>query len=375
MINGVERALIIGGGIGGLATAIALARAGVAIDMIEVGPEWKVYGAGITITGPTLRAFRDLGLFDAIAEKGFFSVGGHMFLYNGTLLSTTTSQPIEPDLPAAGGIMRPELHQIMADAALALGVQVRVGLTVKSLSQSDDLVSVEFSNGSSGQYPLVVGADGIYSQTRELLFGEEAATPTYTGQMSWRVVAPRPPEMNVNHFFFGHKHIGGITPCSDTEVYAFVLHPEAEPRRVADGDKVPVLKELMAEFGGSMGIIRDGITEESSIVQRPFEYLFQPLPWHVGRVVLIGDAVHATTPHLASGAGMAVEDAIVLAQELERAVDVPAALSAFEQRRHDRCKFVVESSIGIARRQLENAPPEEIGMRMGQAMSRLAEPI
>ncbi|MGZ8282379.1 MAG: FAD-dependent monooxygenase [Allosphingosinicella sp.] len=375
MIEGVKQVLVIGGGIGGMATAIALRRRGVAVDVIDIDPEWKVYGAGITITGPTLRAFRDLGLFEAIAREGFFSVGGHMYLYNGTLLSKTVTPPIEPDLPAAGGIMRPRLHQIMSGEVRRAGANVRLGLTVSDLTQDVDGVDIGFSDGSSGRYDLVVGADGIYSDLRARLF-EQPVAPVYTGQMSWRVVAPRPPEMDVAHFFFGHRNVGGINPCSQTEVYAFILHPEPEPRRIADGEKVDFLRDLMRDFGGSMAVIRDGLGPHSSIVQRPFEYAIQPRPWHVGRVVLIGDAVHATTPHLASGAGMAVEDALVLTDELARAAgDVPAALEAFTDRRYDRCKFIVDSSVGIATRQLEGAPAEEIGMRMGRAMQALAEPI
>lgn len=375
MIANVDRALIIGGGIGGLASGIALARQGVHVDMIEIGPKWKAYGAGITITGPTLRAFRDLGLFDAIAQKGFFAVGGEMYLYDGTLLSKSVVPPIEPGFPSSGGIMRPELHQIMADEALGLGLNVRIGVEATALAQTADAVEVTFSDGTGGSYPLVVGADGIYSKTREMLFGEAAAKPVYTGQMSWRVVAPRPAEMNVAQFFFGHQHVAGITPCSQSEVYAFILYPEAEPHRIPDENKVAFVRNLLTDFGGSIAVIRDGITEDSSLVQRPFEYLWQPRPWHVGRIVLIGDAVHATTPHLASGAGMAVEDGIVLAQELERADDVAGALAAFTERRYERCKLVVDSSVGIASRQLEGAPADEIGMRMGQAMQRLAEPI
>jgi 2-polyprenyl-6-methoxyphenol hydroxylase-like FAD-dependent oxidoreductase len=131
----------------------------------------------------------------------------------------------------------------------------------------------------------------------------------------------------------------------------------------------------MAHFGGAMGVIRDGITDQSSIVQRPFEYVIQPRPWHKGRVVLVGDAVHATTPHLASGAGMAVEDALVLADELSRAENVPAALERFTERRADRCRHIVESSVAISRRQLEGAPADELGERMAKALHKLAEPI
>lgn len=380
MNNGIEelgRVLIVGGGIGGMAAAIALLkqRADLPVDLIDIDPEWKVYGAGITITGPTLRAFRDLGLLEAIAEQGFLSIGAHMHLFDGTLLSATEQPPIEPGLPSAGGIMRPKLHQIMAGEVRRLGAKLRLGITVDTVAQDGHGVDVTFSDGSAGRYDLVIGADGIYSKLRGMLF-ENAVQPAYTGQMSWRVVSPRPPEMDVSHFYFGHENIAGTVPCSQTEVYSFILNPEPNPRRISDEEKPAVLRDLLKDFGGDMARIRDGITEHSAIVQRPFEYALQPLPWHAGRVMLIGDAVHATTAHLASGAGISVEDGLVLAQELVRADgDVPAAFNAFEVRRFERCKLVVESSVGICKRQLEHAPPQEIGARMGQAMHALAAAI
>ena len=252
---------------------------------------------------------------------------------------------------------------------------MRIGVIASEFDQAVDEVKVSFSDGTTGNYDLVIGAYGIYSDTRRQLFGDNAGL-TYTGQMSWRVVAPRPAGMDVAHFFFGHQNIGGIIPCSDDEVYAFVLNPDPDPKRVPDEEKGAVLRGLLKDFGGTLGEIREGIGPQSSIVQRPFEYAFQPRPWHQGRIVLIGDAAHATTPHLASGAGMAVEDALVLADELQKhAWNVPTALEAFTERRHDRCKFIVDESTAISKRQLEGAPPDEIGMRMGQAMHRLAEPV
>ncbi len=375
MIDGLERVLIIGGGIGGMAAAMALHARGVAAEIIDSDPDWKVYGAGITITGPSLRAFRDLGLLDAIAEHGFLSSGARLYLFDGTLLSTRVQPPIEPGLPSAGGIMRPKLHQIMSGEIRRLGLPVRLGTTAEALDQDEDGVTVRFSDGSTGRYDLVVGADGIYSQTRAMLFADPMQ-PEYTGQMSWRVVSPRPPELEVSSFYFGHSTVAGTVPCSKAEVYSFVLHAEPNPRRLAEADKAPFLRELLKDFGGDMARIRDGITDRSSIIQRPFEWALQPLPWHRGRVVLIGDAVHATTAHLASGAGIAVEDALVLAEELaQRGRTLAAALTAFEQRRFERCRLVVEASLAICRRQLEKAPAEELGMRMGQAMHRLAEAI
>ena len=158
--------------------------------------------------------------------------------------------------------------------------------------------------------------------------------------------------------------------------YAFVLNPDPAARRIACQEQPEHLRALIADFGGPMAAVRDSIGPDSSIVQRPFEYALQPKPWHVGRVVLIGDAAHATTPHLASGAGIAVEDALVLAEELALARgDVEGALKAFTERRFARCCYVVESSVAIGERQLQGAPPDEIGMRMEQAMAFLAEAI
>jgi 2-polyprenyl-6-methoxyphenol hydroxylase-like FAD-dependent oxidoreductase len=369
-----QRVLVIGGGIGGMATAIALRQRGAAVDLIDIDPEWKVYGAGLTITGPTLRAFRDLGVLDAIGEHGFFATGQRIFRFDGTPLGEHPVPQLEPGLPASGGIMRPKLHQIMSSEVRRLGTDVRLGISVTDFVQSEDNVTVTFTEGSSAKYDVVVAADGIYSKMRRKLFAD-AVEPVYTGQMSWRVVASRPPEMNKAEFFFGHVNAGGIIPCSDKEVYAYILHPDPENRRIPAAEQADVLKGLMADFGGSMAAVREEISPQSSILMRPFEYAFQPKPWHVGRVVLLGDAAHATTPHLASGAGIAVEDALVLAQELENAADVPSALEAFTERRFDRCRLVVESSVAIGKRQLESAPPEEIGMMMGRAMGALAGPI
>ena len=368
------RVLVIGGGIGGMAAAIALRQRGRAVDLIDIDPDWRVYGAGLTITGPTLRAFRDLGLLDAIGKRGFLASGQRMFLFDGTPIGEQAPPPVEPGLPASGGIMRPRLHQIMSSEVRRLGAAVRLGIEVTDFKQATGAVVVTFSDGSAETYDLVVAADGIYSTTRAMLF-PDAVAPVYTGQMSWRVVAPRPAAMDKAEFFFGHAHTGGIIPCSDEEVYAFILHPDPENRRVSEAEQPERLKKLMADFGGSMAVIRENIGPDSSILARPFEYALQPRPWYLGRVVLIGDAAHATTPHLASGAGIAVEDALVLTQELDKAADVPEALEAFTERRFERCRFVVESSVAIGKRQLEGAPAEEIGMRMGQAMSFLAGAI
>ncbi len=371
----LEKALIVGGGIGGMACAIALRRLGLPVDLIDIDPDWKVYGTGLTITGPTLRAFRDLGLLDAIGKAGYLSRGGRMFLFNGTFLGENVERPVEPGLPSAGGIMRPKLHQIMSEDVRRSGANVRLGVTVDRIDNREDRASVTFSDGTASDYAVVIGADGIYSKVRSMI-SPNAATPSYTGQICWRVVAPRPPEMNFSEFYFGHAVTAGIVPCSETEMYSFILEPQPNPKRVPDHEQPAYVRALLADFGGRMAELRDGISAKSSIVARPFESAIQPRPWNVGRVVLIGDAAHATTPHLASGAGMAVEDAIVLADEITRhGDDVPVALAAFTERRFERCRLIVESSVSIGERQLAHARADEIGMLMGKAMHALAQPI
>ena len=99
MNENLHRVLVVGGGIGGMAAAIVLRRQQIAVDLIDIDPEWKVYGAGITITGPTLRAFRDLGVLDAIAEHGFFTTAQKLFFYDGTPMAEREQHPVAPGLP------------------------------------------------------------------------------------------------------------------------------------------------------------------------------------------------------------------------------------------------------------------------------------
>ena len=157
-------------------------------------------------------------------------------------------------------------------------------------------------------------------------------------------------------------------------MWMLTAHEERE-RFMDEEELYTTLKELLAPFGGNAGWIRDNMTREDWINYRPLAAALQPRPWSSGRVVLLGDAVHATTPHLASGAGMAVESAIVLAEELAAADSVGKALAAYEERRFDRCRFIIESSIGIGRLQMEHRPPQEHAALLETALARLNEPF
>jgi 2-polyprenyl-6-methoxyphenol hydroxylase-like FAD-dependent oxidoreductase len=357
-----------------MAAAISLARRGVATEIVDNDPDWRVYGAGITITGPTLRAYRNLGLLDRIKKAGAITSATRMRLFNGSLLRVLEEPIIEEGLPATGGIMRPVLHRIMQDEIRALGIPVRLGLTTSSLETAGETVAVGFSDGSTGTYDLVIGADSISSGVRDLAFPHmDSARPT--GQGCWRISIRKPPELDMGEFYFGAENPCGITICGTDQVYLFLLTPHVErDQYMDDAELFARMKQHLAPFGGNAGWIRDNMTPADWINYRPLAAAIQPKPWSNGRVVLLGDAVHATTPHLASGAGMAVESGIVLAEELARSVNVNAALLAYQERRFERCRDVVETSVEIGRLQLEHGRPEQIGGMIEGALQRLNQP-
>lgn len=135
------------------------------------------------------------------------------------------------------------------------------------------------------------------------------------------------------------------------------------------------LADLLGPCGGCVGTCRDAIRADTGITFRPLESFRLPGPWHRGRVIVIGDAAHPSTSQLASGAGIAVEDALVLAEELARHSMVAAMFAAFTAWREQRCRFVVESSIEIGRLEQEQAPPEAQTAVVGRALARLMEPV
>ncbi len=374
-ITAITNALIVGGGIGGMAAALALSARGVAVDLIDLDPEWRVYGAGITITGPTLRAYQRLGMVEDIAREGAIVAGSSMFLFNGMHMRDLDEPPIEEGLPATGGIMRPVLHQLMQQRIAAAGIPVRLGITVDTVANRDNGVDVTFSDGTTGRYDLVIGADSVRSRVRELAFPHMGEAER-TGQGCWRVSMKKPPTLERGEMFFGHRYMVGITRCGEDRIYLWLLTPHAESEERLEGEAlVEQMKTHLADFAGNAGWVRDTMSADDWVNYRPLAAKIQPRPWSDGRIVLIGDAVHATTPHLASGAGIAVESALVLAEELARADTAEAALLAYEERRYERCRDVVETSVAIGAAQLAARPGEEIGGIMGAALHRLAGPF
>ena len=370
-----RQALIVGGGFAGMALAIKLRELGWAVDLIEIDAQWRVYGAGISITGPTYRAARSLGIAQELIARGFASHSGvRICAPNGQVVAEIPSRPIEPGLPTGGGIMRPVLHEILQARTRASGAQVRLGVTLTSLIERDDQVRVTTSDGQERDYSLIVGADGVFSRMRSLMF-PSASPPKYTGQYCWRLTAARPPEIDGVHFYMAGAITAGVMPTSQSQMYMFLLQAEGVKIRLDEATQWQRLKELMVPFSGLLGALRDTLSPASEIICRPLEAILLPLPWHKGRVLLIGDAVHATTPHLASGAGIAIEDALVLTEELARDDHVPQALKRFEARRWERCRMVVENSVRIGEMEQTHADPGALKTLMAESEAALREEI
>lgn len=369
----IASALVIGGGIAGMSAALVLSRLGVAVDLIDADPEWRTYGAGISVTGTSLRALDDLGLLDEVRARGNVASGIKGRSPDGSILFEVPPSPDAPPIQCSGGIMRSELHEILSLRVKASPVRVRLGLKVASMDDQGDCVAVAFSDGTQGNYDLVVGADGIYSQTRSALF-PDASPAVFTGQGCWRAIAPRPEGMTGTEMFFGGQVKLGFNPVSPAHMYLFALENVPDNPRYSESELVDRLKALLSGFGSYVAQVRDGLGAHSLVNYRPLEWQLLADPWYKGRVVLIGDAAHATTPHMASGAGMAIEDALVLGRELAAHDDVAPALAAFMAHRFERARIVVENSVRIGTIEMTGGDQVEANRMLGGTLAALQQP-
>jgi 2-polyprenyl-6-methoxyphenol hydroxylase-like FAD-dependent oxidoreductase len=376
MNKAAQRILIVGGGFSGMAAALEFRKLGSQVDLVEIGRDWSSYGAGITLGGASLRALRSLGLLDEFLRRGFAGDGLDLLAPNGHAIGRVpTPRVAGPDVPGGAAIMRPVLAQIMSEATRASGTRVLLDCTFKSLEQRGEAVHVSLSNGETGLYDLVIGADGLNSKVRATIF-PTAAGPAYSGQGVWRAVLPRPAGLDTPRMWLGGPVKPGVSPVSDSHMYLYVTENRAERSKVDVAEFPARLAALLEGFTDPMLIeIRKSLGAHSQIVYRPLEGLLLPLPWHAGSVALIGDATHATTPHLASGACIGMEDAIVLAEEVGKAVPLQSALQSFEQRRWERCRMVVQNSLRLGQIEIESGDMKEHAGIMRDSIMSLSSPL
>jgi len=374
-MTAIGSALIVGGGISGLCLAIALRDRGVAVDIAEVKTEWTVYGVGIIQQSNVVRAMADLGIVDKYLDAAFPFENPCLYGPDGSLIAKLPGLRLAGEqYPANLGVSRLALHKVLTEEAQSRGAKVALGRTVDSLAQDADGVDVTFSDGGSGRYDIVVGADGVYSRIRKLLFGDRYQ-PRYTGQAVWRHNFPRPKAMDHLCAYPTPDGNAGLCPLSDELMYMFATSAEPGNPHYKREELPALMRDRLKQYGGIVGELRDTITDPAEIVYRPMEVLFVEEPWYRGRVILIGDAAHTTTPHLAQGAGLAIEDAVVLADELENATSVAAAFDGFHARRYERCKTICEGSIQVGEWELSHSPEADHKGMLVKMIALAAEPI
>lgn len=367
------RILIVGGGIGGLTAAIALGKSGHDLTIIEKDPNWAVYGVGIIQQANVVRAMAQLGVINDYLASGFGFDWIEAFAPNGEKIARIPAPRLVEGLPANVGIGRRQLHVLLGSRAQQAGAKVRLGVTVSSLVQHASYVSVQFSDGSGEDFDLVVGADGLYSTTRAQIFAD-APKPEFTGQSVWRYNFPRDTDVDCIQVYEGRVGVG-LVPLAANLMYMYVTTAEPSNPRFPTAGLAAEMRERISECAPRIQSLGRLITEDSEVVYKPLEWLFLDRDWYSGRVVLLGDAVHATTPHLGQGAGMAIEDAIVLAEELARNEVVSEAFAAYQSRRFDRCKYIVDSSLKICRGQLGQGPLQDYPRASAEMYHVISEPI
>ena len=348
--------LVVGGGIAGLSFAIAMGRRGRQVEIAELNPAWDVYGVGLILQSYALRVLDYLGLAEECINAAFpYSFSRHFDRDGKPLHARRKPSSEQSHLPASCGILRPVLHELLRRTALQLGTQVRLGVSVSALNQSEGGVDVLFTDGSRERYDLVIGADGLRSTVRRLVFNANLA-PRFTGQACWRFTMDRPEGLDCTHMYHGEHKIAGFVPVSREQMYLMLLTEEPGNPHMPRKQLAELMRMRLGGFAEPVDLALLNIPPAEQIVYRPIETLLTPPPWAKGRIALMGDAAHATTPHLALGATMALEDAMVLANLLDDSTDPEAALAAYSVRRYPRCKRVTDASAQIGEWQMNEDP-------------------
>jgi len=374
----VRKVLIIGGGIGGLSAAISLAKAGIEVEVAEIEREWKPYHIGIVVQANFIRAMAALGIADQAVAAGFPYNGLQFQDLHGHVLQRLRGPKLAgPQYPSNLGMTRPALHDVLFTAATQAGARLRLGTTFRRIAPLAEAVEIEFNDGSIGQYDLVVGADGVHSQVRAHLFGAQYQ-PRFSGQGTWRYNVARPKSVDYSFFCMGEGlPFGkcGFIPLSEHTGYVWLVQSEpGNPRHPAE-KLAEIFRERLKACTATMGQMREQIRDASQVVYRPLEALLLPRPWYRGRVLLIGDAAHATTPHLGQGSAQAVEDAVVLGELLARTAPIASLLEEFMERRYERCRFIVESSLQLGEWEQHPVPSGDPVGLTARMLEAVAAPI
>jgi len=336
---GDRRAVIIGGGIAGLTTTIALRQVGIDALTFDEAPELREVGAGLWLWANALSVFRELGLEPAVRRLGAAPFTSGIRSLDGRWLTRFPPDVVERRWGAPTiAVLRADLQELL----LASLPRDHVGLNAPAteLHQNEDAVTVSFQDGKKVVCDALVGADGLHSVVRGRLFGVHP--PRYRGYAVWRGVSPGGPGIRDSSEYWGQGQRFGLIPGRDRLVIWYASANAPEGTADADGPAAALLQR----FGTWPDPIPDVIaaTPEHTIVKRDVHDRPLTRRWVVGRVALMGDAAHPLTPDLGQGACQAIVDAKAIADSLATTRDVGAALADYERRRRRSAAAATVSS-------------------------------
>lgn len=337
------RVIIIGSGIAGLASAIALRKVGIDVAVYERAPELREVGAGISLWVNAFRALDHIGAGDSVRRVSIRMVDTEIRGRDGHKSLIRLSADA---LAARAGL--PELVHMThrADLIGALASHLPPGLAhygheCVAVEDLEGKPRVKFANGHTDTADAIIGADGIRSVVRDAIFGRQE--PRYAGYTCWRGICPRPASLaagSMGEWWGRGKRLGLVTIPGD-RLYWFAVQNAPPNFRPADARA-----HLLAAFAGWADPATEVLTNtpadrifHNDILDRP------PIRvWSKGRVGVIGDAAHPTTPNLGQGGCMALEDAVVLARHLATTSNPTRALEAFAAERSPRTSAIVRES-------------------------------
>jgi 2-polyprenyl-6-methoxyphenol hydroxylase-like FAD-dependent oxidoreductase len=326
--------IVVGAGIGGLSAAIGLREAGHEVVVLEQAPRIEPVGAGITLFANAMRALERLGVRDAVASLGAAAQHSAILTSDGRELAQ-----VPPDLLAgAYALHRADLHHVLAQF-VGEGT-VSLGVKVGAIEQDADGVVVRDADGHEHRAELVVGADGLRSFVRSAI---SKAKPKYGGYTAWRGVAAKAfdPGRVTESWGIGERF--GVVDIGHRRTYWFATKNAKEGEADETGGRKAELQRRFANWHEPIAAVLEA-THDNAILRNDVYHLAPLSTWHRGRVVLLGDAAHATTPGVGQGAAQAIEDAVVLSAQLAQRGELDDLLTEYEAARIGRTTFVQQQS-------------------------------